>query len=95
MDQDHPASAGFPIVHRDFQWSSFGDAAGFQVWCLVTNRSPLQRGNLVLVRHEEARTEHKHPVYFAADKEDNASAIFKLNHISNELRSGLDPSASG
>jgi hypothetical protein len=52
-----------PVVHRDFQWSAFGDAAGFQAWCLVRNRREL--GNLVLVEHAEAPTEHKHPVYFA------------------------------
>lgn len=36
---------------------------GFQAWCLARNSAEL--GNLVLVEHAEASTEHKHPVYFA------------------------------
>ena len=59
----HFNGALLPIIHRDYQWSSFGDVAGFQAWCLVRNRD--EHGNLVLIDHPEAPTEHKHPVYFA------------------------------
>ena len=88
------SSPAFPIVHRDFQWSSFGDAAGFQVWCLVGNHAPTRHGNLVLIKHEEAPTEHKHPVYFAWDDEagngTSKGRLLKLNHITNELHEQFD-----
>lgn len=48
----------------------------------------------MLVKHEEATTEHKHPVYFAWDaeagNETSSGRLLKLNHITNELHEQFD-----
>jgi hypothetical protein len=70
----------FPIVHRDGQWSAFGDDAGFQFWCLVANRA--RSGNLVMIEHQEPRSELTRPVYFV--DMGRGSRVLKLNHETNE-----------
>jgi len=71
-----------PIMHRDGQWSAFGESAGFQVWALCANSDETGKGNMMMVEHDEPEQARRSSAYFVTDED---GVVLKLNHATGEL----------
>jgi hypothetical protein len=58
-----------PIMHRDGQWSAFGESAGFQVWALCANSDETGKGNMMMVEHDEPEQARRSSAYFVTDED--------------------------